>query len=208
MSMAVSFSDAACRRRLRTGAAAARCCRRHPGGGGVFPAMGCSVGWKRRTVCNGSRARCMKTWDPTTNKRVRGTISSPTSVGRVRNQRKLETCSPKDGIPCLEFDEGHLLGSSKGVSTEHIHVWFQKGMQEQQSGGGAEDEQPDDAGLPTTGGAGRRGSCPCLAAPDPSRRSSTRFAGAGKRIQTPTSGFWPSTAGANASAWPLSSNEE
>uniref|UniRef100_A0A1D1XZP1 Ribulose bisphosphate carboxylase small subunit, chloroplastic n=1 Tax=Anthurium amnicola TaxID=1678845 RepID=A0A1D1XZP1_9ARAE len=69
----------------------------------LFPEKG-SVGWRRRTVSNGSRTHCMKTWNPINNKKFEALSYLP-PLSDESVAKEVEYMVAKGWIPCLEFDE-------------------------------------------------------------------------------------------------------
>ncbi|ONK69595.1 uncharacterized protein A4U43_C05F24620 [Asparagus officinalis] len=69
----------------------------------LFPAKS-SVGWRARTVSNGSRVHCMKTWNPINNKKFE-TLSYLPPLSPESIAKQVEYMVGKGWVPCLEFDE-------------------------------------------------------------------------------------------------------
>ncbi|KAF4396002.1 hypothetical protein G4B88_020639 [Cannabis sativa] len=67
-----------------------------------------SVGWTRKTVSNGSKTHCMKTWNPINNKKFEAlSYLPPLSDDSIA--KEINYMIRKGWIPCLEFDEvGHV----------------------------------------------------------------------------------------------------
>ncbi|MQL68424.1 hypothetical protein Taro_000701 [Colocasia esculenta] len=65
-----------------------------------------SAGWK--AISNGSRTYCMKTWNPTNNKKFEALSYLP-PLSDESIAKEVEYMVSKRWIPCLEFDEvGHV----------------------------------------------------------------------------------------------------
>ncbi|KAL8124212.1 hypothetical protein AgCh_012010 [Apium graveolens] len=62
-----------------------------------------SVAWNRKTVSNGSKTHCMKTWHPIDNKKFE-TLSYLPPVTDDSIAREIDYMMKKGWIPCLEFD--------------------------------------------------------------------------------------------------------
>ncbi|XP_057979838.1 ribulose bisphosphate carboxylase small subunit, chloroplastic 3-like [Malania oleifera] len=62
-----------------------------------------SVAWSLKTVSNGSKIRCMKTWSPLNKKFETLSYLPPLSDDQVA--RQIEYMLSKEWVPCLEFDE-------------------------------------------------------------------------------------------------------
>ncbi|XP_050219510.1 ribulose bisphosphate carboxylase small subunit, chloroplastic 3-like [Mercurialis annua] len=63
-----------------------------------------SVAWSRKTVSNGSKTYCMKTWNPIDNKKFE-TLSYLPPLSDESIAKEVEYMILKGWIPCLEFDE-------------------------------------------------------------------------------------------------------
>ncbi|KAJ9162879.1 hypothetical protein P3X46_022620 [Hevea brasiliensis] len=73
----------------------------------LFPAKD-SIGWSRKTISNGSRTHCMKTWNPINNKKFE-TLSYLPPLSDDSIAKEIDYMIKKGWIPCLEFDEvGHV----------------------------------------------------------------------------------------------------
>ncbi|KAF2309447.1 hypothetical protein GH714_002609 [Hevea brasiliensis] len=73
----------------------------------LFPANE-STAWSSKTVSNGSRTHCMKTWNPINNKKYE-TLSYLPALSDDSIAREIDYMIKKEWIPCLEFDEvGHV----------------------------------------------------------------------------------------------------
>ncbi|XP_031498234.1 ribulose bisphosphate carboxylase small subunit, chloroplastic 3-like [Nymphaea colorata] len=67
-----------------------------------------SLHWSRKTVSNGARAHCMKTWNPINNKKFE-TFSYLPPLSDESIAKEIEFILAKGWVPCLEFDEvGHV----------------------------------------------------------------------------------------------------
>ncbi|KAL8123699.1 hypothetical protein AgCh_011621 [Apium graveolens] len=62
-----------------------------------------SVAWNRKTVSNGSKTHCMKTWNPIDNKKFE-TLSYLPPLTDDSIAREIDYMMKKGWIPCLEFD--------------------------------------------------------------------------------------------------------
>lgn len=62
-----------------------------------------SVAWTRKTVSNGSRTHCMKTWNPIENKKFE-TLSYLPPLSDESIAKEVDYMLKKGWIPCLEFD--------------------------------------------------------------------------------------------------------
>ncbi|GMI97497.1 Rubisco small subunit 3B [Hibiscus trionum] len=63
-----------------------------------------SVSWSKKTVSNGSRTHCMKTWNPINNKKFEAlSYLPPLSDDSIA--KEVEYMMRNGWIPCLEFDE-------------------------------------------------------------------------------------------------------
>ncbi|XP_065850725.1 ribulose bisphosphate carboxylase small subunit, chloroplastic 3-like [Euphorbia lathyris] len=69
----------------------------------LFPAKD-SVAWTRKTVSNGSRTYCMKTWNPIDNKKFE-TLSYLPPLTDDSIAKEVDYMIKKGWIPCLEFDQ-------------------------------------------------------------------------------------------------------
>ncbi|KAL5549177.1 hypothetical protein UlMin_004408 [Ulmus minor] len=66
------------------------------------------VSWTNKTVSNGSKTLCMKTWNPINNKKFE-TLSYLPPLSDDSIAKEIEYMIKKGWIPCLEFDEiGHV----------------------------------------------------------------------------------------------------
>nr|GMD43782.1 ribulose bisphosphate carboxylase small chain clone 512-like [Ipomoea batatas] len=63
-----------------------------------------SVSWSRKTVSNGSKTLCMKTWNPIDNKRFE-TLSYLPPLSQESIAKEVDYIINKGWIPCLEFDQ-------------------------------------------------------------------------------------------------------
>ncbi|KAJ7955790.1 Ribulose bisphosphate carboxylase small chain [Quillaja saponaria] len=63
-----------------------------------------SIGWGRKTVSNGSKTHCMKTWNPINNKKFE-TLSYLPPISDDSIAKEIDYMLKKGWIPCLEFDE-------------------------------------------------------------------------------------------------------
>jgi|UniRef100_A0A2N9ISF5 ribulose-bisphosphate carboxylase small chain len=90
----------------------------HPVAGSAFvglksnssklPAVKDSIGWNKKTVSNGSKTYCMKTWNPINNKKFE-TLSYLPPLTNDSIAKEIDYMIKKGWIPCLEFDEvGHV----------------------------------------------------------------------------------------------------
>ncbi|KAI4376239.1 hypothetical protein MLD38_014024 [Melastoma candidum] len=70
----------------------------------LFLAKGSPVGWRQKTVTNGSRVTCMKTWNPINNKKFE-TMSYLPPMTDNSIAREIDYMLNKGWIPCLEFTE-------------------------------------------------------------------------------------------------------
>ncbi|CAL9106143.1 hypothetical protein MUK42_11811 [Musa troglodytarum] len=70
----------------------------------LFPEKDCSVGWRSRTVSNGFRTQCMKTWNPFNNKKFEALSYLP-PLSKESIAKEVDYMIAKGYIPCLEFDE-------------------------------------------------------------------------------------------------------
>ncbi|KAG2699373.1 hypothetical protein I3843_07G189400 [Carya illinoinensis] len=63
-----------------------------------------STGWNQKTVSNGSRTFCMKTWNPINNKKFEAlSYLPPLSDDSIA--KEIDYMIKKGWIPCLEFDQ-------------------------------------------------------------------------------------------------------
>ncbi|XP_052199731.1 ribulose bisphosphate carboxylase small subunit, chloroplastic 3-like [Diospyros lotus] len=62
-----------------------------------------AVAWTRKTVSNGSRTQCMKTWNPIDNKKFE-TLSYLPPLSDESIAKEIDYMLKKGWIPCLEFD--------------------------------------------------------------------------------------------------------
>ncbi|XVE98779.1 hypothetical protein REPUB_Repub03eG0138100 [Reevesia pubescens] len=69
----------------------------------LFPAND-TIAWSRKTVSNGSRSHCMKTWNPINNKKFE-TLSYLPPLSDDSIAKEIDYMIKKGWIPCLEFDE-------------------------------------------------------------------------------------------------------
>nr|DAD22285.1 TPA_asm: hypothetical protein HUJ06_023748 [Nelumbo nucifera] len=69
----------------------------------LFPAKD-SIGWRLKTVSNGSRTHCMKTWNPINNKKFEALSYLP-PLSDESIAKEIEYIIRKGWIPCIEFDE-------------------------------------------------------------------------------------------------------
>lgn len=69
----------------------------------LFP-VNDSIGWAKKTVSNGSRALCMKVWNPINNKKLE-TLSYLPPLSDDSIAKEIDYMLKKGWIPCLEFDE-------------------------------------------------------------------------------------------------------
>ncbi|XP_020535572.2 ribulose bisphosphate carboxylase small chain clone 512 isoform X2 [Jatropha curcas] len=73
----------------------------------LFPAKD-SISWNSKTVSNGSRIHCMKTWNPINNKKFE-TLSYLPPLSDDSIAKNIDYMIKMGWIPCLEFDEvGHV----------------------------------------------------------------------------------------------------
>ncbi|KAK9097379.1 hypothetical protein Sjap_022876 [Stephania japonica] len=73
----------------------------------TFPVMG-SIGWTQKTILNGSKVHCMKTWNPIDNKKFEALSYLP-PLTEESVAKEVDYMLSKGWIPCLEFDEvGHV----------------------------------------------------------------------------------------------------
>ncbi|XP_022730240.1 ribulose bisphosphate carboxylase small chain clone 512-like isoform X1 [Durio zibethinus] len=63
-----------------------------------------SFAWSRKTVSNGLRIHCMKTWNPINNKKFE-TLSYLPPLSDDSIAKEIDYMLKKGWIPCLEFDE-------------------------------------------------------------------------------------------------------
>ncbi|XWS28107.1 hypothetical protein CRYUN_Cryun25bG0037000 [Craigia yunnanensis] len=64
-----------------------------------------SISWSQKTVSNGSRTHCMKTWNPINNKKFE-TLSYLPPLSDDSIAKQIDYMMKKGWIPCIEFDEG------------------------------------------------------------------------------------------------------
>ncbi|CAI9787458.1 unnamed protein product [Fraxinus pennsylvanica] len=69
----------------------------------IFPQKD-SVSWSKKTVSNGSKTHCMKTWNPINNKKFE-TLSYLPPLSDESIAKEIDYMIKKGWIPCLEFDE-------------------------------------------------------------------------------------------------------
>ncbi|XP_021897206.1 ribulose bisphosphate carboxylase small chain clone 512-like [Carica papaya] len=69
----------------------------------LFPVKD-SISWSRKTVSNGSRTYCMKTWKPINNKKFE-TFSYLPPLSDESIAKEIDYMIEKGWIPCLEFNE-------------------------------------------------------------------------------------------------------
>ncbi|GMP36572.1 hypothetical protein CsSME_00008661 [Camellia sinensis var. sinensis] len=78
-----------------------------PNSSKLFPVKD-SVSWTRKTVSNGSKTHCMKTWNPIDNKKFE-TLSYLPPLSDESIAKEIEYMLKKGWVPCLEFDKvGHV----------------------------------------------------------------------------------------------------
>ncbi|GMP80388.1 hypothetical protein CsSME_00035504 [Camellia sinensis var. sinensis] len=78
-----------------------------PNSSKLFPVKD-SVAWTRKTVSNGSKTHCMKTWNPIDNKKFE-TLSYLPPLSDESIAKEIEYMLKKGWVPCLEFDKvGHV----------------------------------------------------------------------------------------------------
>ncbi|WOL08580.1 ribulose bisphosphate carboxylase small chain [Canna indica] len=70
----------------------------------LFPGKDFSLLWRSKTVSNGSRTRCMKTWNPFNNKKFE-TFSYLPPLTMESVAKGVDYMMSKGYTPCLEFDE-------------------------------------------------------------------------------------------------------
>ncbi|PNX86209.1 ribulose bisphosphate carboxylase small chain [Trifolium pratense] len=63
-----------------------------------------SIEWKKKTVSNGSRIQCMKTWNPINNRKFE-TLSYLPPLSDDSIAKEIDYMIKKGWTPCLEFDE-------------------------------------------------------------------------------------------------------
>ncbi|KAI8008725.1 hypothetical protein LOK49_LG07G00877 [Camellia lanceoleosa] len=73
-----------------------------PNSSKLFPVKD-SVAWTRKTVANGSKTHCMKTWNPIDNKKFE-TLSYLQPLSDESIAKEIEYMLKKQWVPCLEFD--------------------------------------------------------------------------------------------------------
>ncbi|KAG6739723.1 hypothetical protein POTOM_057338 [Populus tomentosa] len=147
-----------------------------------------SVARSSRTVSNGSKTFCMKTWNPINNKKFEALSYLP-PLSEDSIAKEIDYMMKNGWIPCLEFDEvsQRLSFSPQLVSDLCIScIWSTAGCRDT-----------------TMEGTGHCGSSPCLDAPTPPK-SSKKSRSAKKHIQMLTSVAWLSTTSNRLSAWLLS----
>ncbi|KAK2637815.1 hypothetical protein Ddye_025610 [Dipteronia dyeriana] len=74
-----------------------------PNSNTLFPGKD-SIAWSRKTVSNGSKTHCMKTWNPINNKKFE-TLSYLPPLSYDSIAKEIDYMLKKGWIPCLEFDE-------------------------------------------------------------------------------------------------------
>ncbi|KAJ4963065.1 hypothetical protein NE237_023004 [Protea cynaroides] len=74
-----------------------------------------SIEWSQKTVSNGSRTHCMKTWNPINNKKFE-TLSYLPPLSDESIAKEIDYMLSKEWIPCLEFDEtGYVHRSNSRI---------------------------------------------------------------------------------------------
>ncbi|KAK4756175.1 hypothetical protein SAY87_006302 [Trapa incisa] len=68
----------------------------------LFPAKD-TVTWRQKTVSNGSRVQCMKTWNPFNNKKFE-TLSYLPPLSDESISKEIDYMLRKGWVPCIEFD--------------------------------------------------------------------------------------------------------
>lgn len=63
-----------------------------------------SIAWSRKTISNGSKTHCMKTWNPINNKKFE-TLSYLPPLSDDSIVKEIDYMLKKGWVPCLEFDE-------------------------------------------------------------------------------------------------------
>ncbi|XP_009794031.1 ribulose bisphosphate carboxylase small subunit, chloroplastic isoform X2 [Nicotiana tabacum] len=69
----------------------------------LFPAKD-TISWSRKTISNGSKTCCMKTWNPIDNKKFE-TLSYLPPLSEDSIAKEVDYMIQKGWIPCLEFDQ-------------------------------------------------------------------------------------------------------
>ncbi|OIT30016.1 PREDICTED: ribulose bisphosphate carboxylase small chain clone 512-like [Nicotiana attenuata] len=69
----------------------------------LFPAKD-TITWNRKTISNGSKTYCMKTWNPIDNKKFE-TLSYLPPQSEDSIAKEVDYMIQKGWIPCLEFDQ-------------------------------------------------------------------------------------------------------
>ncbi|KAK7854846.1 ribulose bisphosphate carboxylase small subunit, chloroplastic 3 [Quercus suber] len=69
-----------------------------------LPAVRESIGWSQKTISNGSKTYCMKTWNPINNKKFE-TLSYLPPLSEDSIAKEVDYMMKMEWIPCLEFDE-------------------------------------------------------------------------------------------------------
>ncbi|KAL5699197.1 ribulose-bisphosphate carboxylase [Ranunculus cassubicifolius] len=69
----------------------------------LFPASS-SAEWRRKTISNGSKTHCMKSWNPIDNKKFE-TLSYLPPLTNESVIKEIDYMLSKGWVPCLEFDE-------------------------------------------------------------------------------------------------------
>ncbi|XP_009608851.1 ribulose bisphosphate carboxylase small subunit, chloroplastic-like [Nicotiana tabacum] len=69
----------------------------------LFPAKD-TITWNRKTISNGSKTYCMKTWNPIDNKKFE-TLSYLPPLSEDSIAKEVDYMIQKGWIPCLEFDQ-------------------------------------------------------------------------------------------------------
>ncbi|KAK6784067.1 hypothetical protein RDI58_017521 [Solanum bulbocastanum] len=70
----------------------------------LFPAAKDTITWSRKTISNGTKTYCMKTWNPTDNKKFE-TLSYLPPQSEESIAKEVDYMIKKGWIPCLEFDQ-------------------------------------------------------------------------------------------------------
>ncbi|KAJ8634601.1 hypothetical protein MRB53_008868 [Persea americana] len=74
-----------------------------------------SIGWAHKTVSNGSKTHCMKTWNPINNKKFESLSYLP-PLSEDSIAKEIDYMLSKGWVPCLEFDEvGHVHRSNSQI---------------------------------------------------------------------------------------------
>ncbi|XP_039169557.1 ribulose bisphosphate carboxylase small chain, chloroplastic-like [Eucalyptus grandis] len=87
-----------------------------------------SAGWRQRTVSNGSKTYCMKTWNPINNKKFE-TLSYLPPLSDDSLPSEIDYMLKKGWVPCLEFDEvGYVravekIAGCQGTTTAVLTLW-------------------------------------------------------------------------------------